>query len=316
MKSLFRKILLGDTEIKEYATVTIAGDIKESVFLKAGQFTIDISKIHWVLCLEPIVFGVWLTKGAHAMPLDSNTRCSVYFSDSTGNDFKIAKRNAVAIIALEYFDKIEEADGTLYLLKLCKSSLYHVNFLKTFLLFHKYYKKPNLSFERYKSLVAAYSYPRRVRIISFKQDDYFNIFPMDLLGEIPQSDRYVFGLRHTNVALAKIIEAKRIVASEVPYIYKDIIYELGKHHSGHPPSQVSLPFKIQQTENFGFPVPEWADSYKEIQILRTKGLGSHMLLWGKIVNGKTLKQSPGNLYHIHFLLYYHQKLKRSGYTLV
>ena len=35
-----------------------------------------------------------------------------------------------------------------------------------------------------------------------------------------------------------------------------------------------------------------------------------MLLWGEIVNEKILRQSSGNLYHIHFLLYYHQKLKR------
>ena len=62
MKSLFRKILFGDTEIREYSTVTIAGEIKEHVFLKSGKFTIDISKTHWVLCLEPIVFG--LTGGA------------------------------------------------------------------------------------------------------------------------------------------------------------------------------------------------------------------------------------------------------------
>ena len=67
MKSLFRKILFGDTEIKEYSTVTIAGEIKENVFLETGKFTIDISKIHWVLCLEPIVFGVWLKKDGHTI---------------------------------------------------------------------------------------------------------------------------------------------------------------------------------------------------------------------------------------------------------
>lgn len=316
MKGLFKKILFGNIDIKEYSTVTIAGGINEKVFLVTGKLTIDISKIHWVLCLEPIVFGVWLTKDEHTIVINEKTGSGMYFSDSPRDDFKIAKRNAVAIVTLDYFDKIEEADGTLYLLTLRECKIYHVNFLKTVVLFYKYYKKPKLSFEKYKSLIAAYSYPRRVRIISFKQGDYFNIFPMDLLGAIPQSDKYVFGLRHTNVALAKIIESKKIVVSEVPYIYKDTIYELGKHHSGSPPKADSLPFKIQQTENFGFPIPEWADSYKEIQILKTKILGSHMLLWGEIVNEKTLRQSSGNLYHIHFLLYYHQKIKRSYYPLV
>ena len=316
MKSLFRKILFGDTEIREYSTVTISGGVKETVFLESGKLTLNVSKIHWLLCLEPIVVGVWLKKDQHTIVLNRKTKCSIYFSVSPADDFKIAKSNAAAIITLDFFDKIEEVDGALYLLKLRESKIYHVSFLKTFLLFFKYYKKPKFSFAKYKSLIAVYSYPRRVRIISFKQEDYFNIFPMDLLGEIPQSGKYVFGLRHTNVALAKIIETKKIVASEVPYIFKEIIYELGKHHGGNPPSEDSLPFKTKQTENFGFPIPEWADSYKEIEILKTKNLGSHMLLWGEIVNEKTLKPSPGNLYHTHFLLYYHQKLKGSDYPLV
>jgi hypothetical protein len=240
----------------------------------------------------------------------------MYFSDCNNVDFKSGKRNVVAIIALSYFDKIEEADGTLYLLKLRKSKISHVSFFRTFLLFNKYYKKPKFTFEKYKSLIAAYSYPRKVRVISFKQGDYFNIFPMDLLGEIPQFGKYIFGLRHTNVALAKIIDTKKIVVSEVPYIYKDIIYELGKHHSGAPPSADALPFKIKQTQNFGFLIPEWAENYKQIQILKTKNLGSHMMLWGEIIHETTLKQPSNNLYHIHFLLYYHQKLKKQDYRVV
>jgi hypothetical protein len=315
MKNLIKKILLGDIKVEEYSTVTIEGEVKERVFLETGDFTIDVSKIHWLLCLDPIVFGIWLKKDEN-ITISEKTSCSMYFSDSHNVDFKSYKKTVVAVITLDYFDKIEEGDGVLYLLRLRKSKIYHVNFFRTFLLFNKYYKKPKFSFEKYKSLIAAYSYPRKVRVISFKQDDYFNIFPMDLLGEVPQSGKYVFGLRHTNVALAKIIETKRIVASEVPYIYKDTIYELGKHHSGAPPSPDSLPFKIKQTDNFGFLIPEWAESYKEIQILKTKNLGSHMMLWGEIINKKTLKQPSDNLYHIHFLLYYHQKLKKQDYRVV
>jgi hypothetical protein len=315
MKSLLKKILLGDTMISEYSTITIMDEVKENLVLETREFSIDISEIHWLLCLDPVVFGVWLIKDEHKAPPAAKSEYRMYFKDSAGDNFKISKRNAVAEIVLDYFDKIEETAGTLYLLKLRESKIYHVNVFKTFLLFYKYYKKPKWPFKKYKSLVAAYSYPRRVRIISFKQEDYFNIFPMDLLGPIPGSGKYVFGLRHTNVALAKIIETKKIVVSEVPYIYKDTIYELGKHHSGAPLSPDSLPFKVKQTENFQFFIPEWADSYKEIQIVKTKNLGSHMLLWGEIVNEKILRESSGNLYHIHFLLYYHQKLKGANYPL-
>jgi hypothetical protein len=105
------------------------------------------------------------------------------------------------------------------------------------------------------------------------------------------------------------------VVSEASHIYKNTIYELGRHHSGAPPSIDALPFKTKQTEIFGFFIPEWADSYKEIKILKTKNLGSHMMLWGEIINEKTLTQPSDNLYHIHFLLYYHHKLKRQEYRL-
>lgn len=316
MKSLIKKILLGDIEVTEYSTITIKDEIKERVFLEIADYTIDISKTHWLLCLEPIVFGVWLKKNEHKIMPNEKAKCKMYFSVSTSSDFGIARKKAVAIIDLYYLDEIEDAGGTLYVLKLKRTKIYHVNFFKIFLLFNKYYKKPKFSFEKYKSLIAAYSYPRKVRIISFKQDEYFNIFPMDLLGEIPQSGKYIFGLRHTNVALSKIIETKKILVSEVSHIYKNTIYELGKHHSGVPPSLDALPFRTKQTESFGFFIPEWVDSYKEIKILKTKSLGSHMMLWGEIVNEKILKQPSNNLYHIHFLLYLKLKSGVCNYPLV
>jgi hypothetical protein len=316
MKTLFRKILLGGNEITEYSTVTTGGQIKENVFFETGEFTADISATHWVLCLDPVVFGVWLKNDGNTVIIGAGSKCRLYFCSSGAGDFTLARKNTIAVATLDYFDKIEEPDGTLYLLRLKQSRIYHVNFLKALVLFFKYYKKPKWPFSKYKSLIAAYSFPRRVRIISFKQRDYFNIFPMDLLGEMPQCNKYVFGLRHTNVTLAKIIEAQKIVVSEVSYIHKNVIYGLGKHHGGDPPSAESLAFKTHETENFGFFIPEWVDSYKEIQILETKNLGSHMLLWGEVVNEKTLKPSSGNLYHVHFLLYYHQKLKKAGYPLV
>ncbi len=316
MKNLIKKILLDDIEVTEYSTITIKDEIKERVFLEVANSAIDISKTHWLLCLEPIVFGVWLKKNEQKVTPDEKAKCKMYFCMSTNNDFRIAKKKVVAIIDLDYLDEIEDTGGALYVLKLRESKIYHVSLFKTFLLFNKYYKKPKFSFEKYKSLIAAYSYPRKVRIISFKQDEYFNIFPMDLLGEIPQSGKYIFGLRHTNVALAKIVETKKMVVSEVSHIYKNTIYELGKHHSGTPPSLDALPFKIKQTESFGFFIPEWVDNYKEIKILKTKSLGSHMMLWGEIVNEKILKQPSNNLYHIHFLLYLKQKSEGSNYPLV
>jgi flavin reductase (DIM6/NTAB) family NADH-FMN oxidoreductase RutF len=316
MKNIFRKILFGDSVIKEYSTVTINDVIREKVYLKTGNLLIDISENHWVLCLEPIVIGIWIENKEQLTDLDKKTGYRIYFKDSESNDEKNMERNAVAVLDLEFFDEIAESKGSLFLLRMRRSRISHLNFIQTILIYYKYYKKPHLSFKKLKSFVSAYSYPRRVRVVSFKSDDYYNILPMDLLGDISQCNRYVFGLRHTNIALSKIIETGKVVVSEISYEHKDIIYQLGKHHSSVPPSLDLLPFKVITSENFGFYIPDWVQSYKEIKIERTINLGSHMLIWGEVINQKILKNHASHLYHIHFLLYLHQKKKGFSYQLV
>ncbi len=307
MKKLLRKILFGEIPVREYATVTVPGDINERVWLEAGRRRIDISMNHWLLCLEPVVFGIWLTKKEDIGYFDKRLAYHMYFNDSEKN------ADTVAVLELNLFHKIEEPDGTLLLLKLAKARSHHINFIKTRLLFYKHYKKPEQDLNKLKSYAAAYSFPRRVRLISFKEGDYYNIFPMDLVGDIPFSKRFVFGLRHSNVTLARIIETKKMAVSEIPFEYKDIIYQLGKHHRG--PVSSAMPPLIE-SGSFGFPIPAWANSYKEIQIVKTMNLGSHLLLWGEEVNKKELTTPTGHLYHVHFLHYLHQKKKGLDYPLV
>jgi len=75
----------------------------------------------------------------------------------------------------------------------------------------------------------------------------------------------------------------------------------------------ALPFNTMQTEKFNFFIPEWVESYKEINVLRTINLGSHMLLWGEPVHEKVLKPASAHLFHIPFLLYLYQKRKKIEY---
>lgn len=315
MKNIARKILFSHTTIKEYQSVTINGTIQEKVYLKTENFFIDISETNYLLCLEPMIFGIWLSKEEGVVTLQEESQFRMHFTDSIC-DNKSLKKNSTAILTLDFFNKIEDECGTLLLLKLKRSRLHHISLFKILFLFFGYYRKPGVSFNKFKSYVSAFSYPRRVRLISFTQNDYYNIFPMDLLGEIKNCNRYVFGLRHSNAALAKIMETKKIVVSEVSHTYKNTIYHLGKYHKENPSSFDSLSFKTTHTSNFGFYIPEWVQSYKEIKILETMNLGSQMLLWGEVVNEKTLNRFESNLYHIHFLLYLHQQKKRHGYQLV
>src|SRR5882672_7054900 len=172
MKKFLRNILFGSIPVSEYSTVTIEGEINERVYLGAGSVCVDISVRHWLLCLDPVVFGIWLVKKEDILSLDAKPEYEMYFKDSE-NDASM-----VAALKLDFFNKIEEPDGTLLLLKLTGARIHHLNFIRTRLLFYRYYKKPEQDFYRLKSYSAAYSYPRRVRLISFKEGSWYNIFPM------------------------------------------------------------------------------------------------------------------------------------------
>lgn len=305
MKRVIKEILFGKIPVKEYLTITIPGGIYERVYFEINNKRMDVSERQYLLCLEPVVFGIWIDKNSILMnDLSPETNSRLLF---TGFDNK--KNEAPTVLAeveLDYMERIVESEGSLFLLKLSKTKLYHISLIRTWLLYFKFYKKRGFSFNKFKSFVAGYSYPRKVRLITFKEEGYFNIFPMDLLGSPPGTNLFVFGLRHTNITLPKIISSEKIVVSEIAFTYKDIIYELGKHHGSAPPSAESLPFRFIPSQSYGFPVPEWVCGYNEINIYKTIDLGSHMLLWGKSVNKSDFVHCSSHLYHVHFLQYLSQ----------
>lgn len=307
MKKLIHKLLIGNAIFKEFPAISIDENaINEKVFIEIDNTKIEVSKSHWLLSLEPMVFGVWLSKDNPT--IDKKTKCTLYFN---------SKRNeTVAVLRLIFTNSIKENEGKLYLFEVKKSSLFYFNLFKIWLIYEIYYRKPKQSFLQFKNLVTAFSYPRKVRLVSFKQDKYINLFPMDLIGDIPDNNRFVFGLRHFNATLGKIIEEKKIVVIEFPYFLKDVIYKLSDHHSSNSVNIDELPFKAVSSELFGFPVPEWTINYKEIKIKKTLNLGSHMLLWGESMNDFVVNENENSLFHIHFVNYLYQKDTNFEYNLV
>lgn len=306
-------MLMGDTPFRGYAKISVPDGMPERVYLEMSKRMLDISGRHWILCIDPFVFGVWIEKKEVDLEAADHLDCHIYISNIYGGDRRQMIRDAEVKGQLTLVDSIREDNGTLLLFELKKTNIYHLNFVKRFLIYYRYYKQPGLSFSRFKSFTAAYSYPRQVSIVSFRQGDYYNIFPMDLLGAITMHPRFVFGLQCKNVTLPKILETRRLVVSEVSYEYKDTIYQLGRHHSGHPPSLESLPFNIITTENFKYYIPEWAESYREIHILQSRKLGSHMLLWGEVTAVHHLTAPVRHLSTVHFLHFLHQKNKGCHY---
>ena len=123
---------------------------------------------------------------------------------------------------------------------------------------------------------------------------------MDLSGYIAESGIFILGLRTTNIALEKILTVKKVVISDTDNADINVIYSLGKHHSTAPPKLDDLPFDTLDSELFKFPVPDFSASYKEIEIIKSQELGSHMLLIGKVLNHKQIRNKSSSLHHIHY----------------
>ncbi|HTD40046.1 MAG TPA: hypothetical protein VK671_05460, partial [Mucilaginibacter sp.] len=215
-----------------------------------------------------------------------------------------------ASIELSLIEKIATGHGELLLYRVEKVKNHQLSALHRLILFGYLLKSPKNTYYHRKVVSALYSYPRNIIIVSYKDDDYHNIFPMDIHAYIPEDDLYILGLRTTNVTLNKILEAKKVVVCDTDNIDINTVYDLGKHSSTAPTSTDLLPFGINESELFHFPVPNFVGSYKEIEIIHHKKMGYHMLMVGKVLNHKIIKQNPASLYHVSFLQF--QKSNYSG----
>ena len=260
MSEAIWKILIGNTTIYEYKTVTIRDAIRERVYLETGTLTLDISSKHSIVCLEPLVFGIWTEKEQLAS-FPPKEKYRIYFTDKVSDNDKDLKINAVAILELNLLEKIGEQDGALILLRVIKARIYHIDPIRTHILFRKFFSKPWYSFAIYKYLRSQpIAIPEGSEWYPSGREDHFNIFPMDLLGGIGQGTKFIFGLKHANVSLSHIIKEGKLVVSEASSEYKDAIHKNGEHHNAAPSSPESLPFRLNRSEQLGFlvsPVYGW-----------------------------------------------------------
>jgi len=308
----FGKLLSGESVIREFLTIGIDDNVREKAYLRADDQLLEVTHNQWLLGLDPRIIGIWTET-----PIPAAQSYTLFFRDTPADSASTAGNHALGVLRLDYVDRLVENNGNLFLFRVQSSAIHHIDGLRLRLLYRKFYKKPGVDFERTKAVAAAYTYPRRVRIISFQLEGNYNyIFPMDLLADIKTSGRYLLGMRHSNSVLKRIMDIRKIVVAEAPAKYKSLIYQLGRNHSAAPPGLDELPFATFPTREFGFFVPEWVESYKEVTIDKTIDLGSHMLLCGQWKEEVQLKPATPRLHHIHFLHFLYLKNKGLDYPII
>jgi len=299
MRSLIKNLFFKNAKIKTfYITRLLNSQIEEKVVLKNGSHPIDISRSHGMICLDPFCVAIWLPENqANAIDIE---KTEIQFKK--GDQLN-------ASIGLSLIEKIPTGKGELLLYRVEKVSNHQLTALHRLVMFGYLLRSKKNTYYHRKVVSALYSYPRNIIIVSYMDDGYYNIFPMDIHAYIPEDDLYILGLRTTNVTLNKILEAKKVVVCDTDNIDINTVYDLGKHSSTAPTPLNQLPFDTNESELFHFPVPDFVGSYKEIEIIHHKKMGYHMLMVGKILNHKMIRQNPSSLYHISFL-----QFQKGNYT--
>ncbi|HTR31368.1 MAG TPA: hypothetical protein VMH27_18980 [Puia sp.] len=324
--AFYGNLLTGERVIRDFVTVGADDRLRERVYLAADGRVWDVSGNQWLLGLDPRVIGIWVEKngdlaedpgGRISYTLYVHEDVPMRVATGAGKPAGDVSGKVLGEMTLEYSDRIADDNGILLLFRVKSTLIHHMGSLRARLLYRKFYRKPGVTFERLKAVAAAYTYPRRVRVISFCfGSDHHYIFPMDLLADIRSAGRYLLGMRHSNQVLKQIMEVRKIVVAEAPAGYKQQIYKLGRNHSASPPPLDQLPFGVIKTREWGFCLPDWVESYKEIRIGKTTDLGSHMLLYGEWSEDVILRPPTPRLHHIHFLYYLHQKDGRLPYPTI
>ena len=141
----------------------------------------------------------------------------------------------------------------------------------------------HMSFADLKALNVFYMMPRPVFLISVVHEDASNIFPMDLVGPLG-GDLFLLALRLTSPSVELIRKSGRIVAAGAPAAMKEQVYRLGAHHKERSIDWDSLPFAVEPSPAFGIPTFSGPLGLRELEVLQSEPIGSHMLFVTSVAN--------------------------------
>jgi len=288
---MIKNIFFKQTNVQTFFITRLEqNQVAEKVFFKSGKYQTDITSHHAMICLDPFCVAIWLANEQMEL-FDPQTAIMLFKKgDKLNAELKILN-----------IENVPTKRGRLLLYKIEKVKNHQLSALHRLALFAWFLRSKSNTYRSRRVISALYSYPRSIIIVSYRDDDYYNIFPMDIKGYIQEEDLYILGLRTTNLTLNRMLKERKVVVCDTDAVDINTVYNLGKHSSKAPTAIADLPFGTTKSELFGFPVPDFTGSYKEIEIIMNRKMGYHMLMLGRVVNAKQIKQNPSSLYHVGFL---------------
>lgn len=155
-------------------------------------------------------------------------------------------------------------------------------------------------------LMIAYLCPRPVVLVSVDAPGHRNIFPMDLIGPLERSGFFSLGLRSTNASMPVMREARRVALSDIPATMKKVVYQFSEHHKQPPADWNALPMPFRLSREFAIPAVATALRIRELSIVHSQEIGSHMLFLGRVVSDENLTEGL----QLHHTAGFHQAYRR------
>ena len=145
-------------------------------------------------------------------------------------------------------------------------------------------------------MLVFYLQPRPVCLVSVDDGQRSNLFPMDLIGPMPQ-ERFTLALRNTSPSVETIKRSRQVAVADLPGTACALAYQLGAHHKHVQVDWESLPFATQRSREFGLRVPVMAPRIREIEILAFRTVGSHTLFVGRVCSDVVNSADGARLCH-------------------
>ena len=134
--------------------------------------------------------------------------------------------------------------------------------------------------------------------VSVEHEGSANLFPMDLIGPT-DSPWFSMALRSTSPAVRLMQQSRRMALAGAPFAYRDIAYELGKHHKLTSIDWAALPFATTRSPLFHLPVPAEALRVREVSVREFHEVGSHVLFLTSVEKETIPADASGpQLFHV------------------
>ncbi len=217
---------------------------------------------------------------------------------------KFSKKAVLAKLNLQLIKKQVEGNNTIFYYEGTRGSHHFLSGFHQFINRvnnELYNKKPGNVFlhnNLYKQVQIAYAVPRTISLITVSNNDLFNLFPTDLHGQIDEQ-HYIISLRVGGKAGEQAERAGKLLISQVHCDAYKMVYGLDKNHMQELSSKENFPFSQLLSENFKWPLPEHALSYKELILQDSFIHGIHKILLFKIVFSQQLQSQTATLAHIN-----------------